>query len=622
MSACEVNMAGDNQDSTHICPGCFAQPATDGPCPTCGFDRTEPRPANALPLGTLLDDQFLVGRVLGTPGGFGITYLGFDAKLATRVAIKEYLPRDIATRGKDGLGVVPHTIAEADHCRFGLTRFLEEARTLARLDHPNILRVRHFFEANGSAYMVADYLEGMTLAEYLDRQPDRRLPEDKALALLRPIFDGLRAIHAKNLLHRDIKPANIYLARTDAGTVRPTLLDFGAARHALGEETRALSVVLTEHYAPFEQYHRKGKQGPWTDVYAAAATLYRMVTGSTPPTAPARLADDELTSPAAFGCSPRISAAIVAGLTLDAEARPRNIDALLALLEPDPVPAAPPTGGTREPPMPDSASPGPQGPPSRRHSLVLGLAVLAALLAGSTLTLLALRHLEQNDAHPAAATADPDSGGSSPPSARAAAAIDAPAPQALAGAQPAAQAAPPTEPRTLLPQTPAHIPANPEAEPPGVGHAEPMAGDTYIVRPNGEDFTSVRRRASKDTDEVRRLYPGQRVTCDAVVRGQILGYGNSWLHCPEVGGYVYATLLVPELNGSAARRLVARKTNDNFVAVRAGPWTSSAKVAELRRGQAVQCNDLVRGQGFKYGDYWLHCPDAGGYVYAPLLIPD
>ncbi|MCG6861053.1 MAG: protein kinase [Chromatiaceae bacterium] len=155
-----------------------------------------------------------------------------------------------------------------------------EARTLARLDYPNIVRVRQFFEANGTAYLVMDYYEGISLAEHLEKLGQNgRLSEDSAKRLVLPILDGLRTVHAKGFLHRDVKPQNIYLAHTDSGGVRPILLDFGAARQAMGERSRSLSVVVSAGYAPFEQYHRKGSQGPWTDICAAAAVLYRAVTG-------------------------------------------------------------------------------------------------------------------------------------------------------------------------------------------------------------------------------------------------------------------------------------------------------------------------------------------------------
>lgn len=307
-----------------LCPGCFQQKGRVNPCPHCGYDEATPRPVHALAPGTVLNDQFIIGRVLGKPGGFGITYLALDRHLKYRVAIKEYLPRELAARATDRASVVPHTTDEAGLFRFGLDQLLGEAQTLASLDHANIVRVRQFFTANGTAYLVMDYYQGLTLGEYLDRQPGGRLPEPTALALLQPILDGLRAIHGAGLLHRDVKPANIYLARTDSGGARPILIDFGAAREAMGERSRSLSVVLTEGYAPFEQYHRRGHQGPWSDIYATAAVLYRMLTGEDPPPATERMAQDQLPSPADFGVSPTVSAAIMRALALRPEDRPQT----------------------------------------------------------------------------------------------------------------------------------------------------------------------------------------------------------------------------------------------------------------------------------------------------------
>jgi C-terminal peptidase prc len=309
------------------CPGCFSDTGGASPCPRCGFDPSAPGPVSALTPGTVLHEQFVIGRVLGKPGGFGITYLALDRALATRVAIKEYLPRDLALRAADGLTIAPHSTEDADTFRFGLSQFLEEARTLARLDHPNIVRVRQFFSAHGSAYLVMDYYQGLSLAEYLARQLDGRLPEAKALGLMQPILDGLRAVHAEGFLHRDIKPANIYLARTQSGGARPILLDFGAARQSVGERSRSLSVLVTDGYAPFEQYSRKGRQGPWTDVYAAAAVLYRVLTGQTPPPAPERIDEDELKPASDFGISQPLSDALALALAVRPEGRPQTVEA-------------------------------------------------------------------------------------------------------------------------------------------------------------------------------------------------------------------------------------------------------------------------------------------------------
>ncbi|KAA6182478.1 protein kinase, partial [Thiohalocapsa marina] len=151
--------------SNQLCPGCFATKEIQNPCSHCEYDEAAARGPLMLPHRALLNGQFLIGRVLGKPGGFGITYLGWDQQLHTRVAIKEYLPRDLAGRGVDQSTVVAHSGDDAELFRFGLEQFVREARTLAQLDHPNIVRVRQFFEANGTAYLVMDYYEGLSFAE-------------------------------------------------------------------------------------------------------------------------------------------------------------------------------------------------------------------------------------------------------------------------------------------------------------------------------------------------------------------------------------------------------------------------------------------------------------------------
>ncbi|PSQ96899.1 MAG: hypothetical protein BRD55_04445 [Bacteroidetes bacterium SW_9_63_38] len=296
----------------------------------------------ALDQGTLLNDQFRVGRVLGV-GGFGITYLAVDEVLEMVVAVKEFLPNDIAVRKSDGNTVQPLSsetgAVGGQDFEFGLERFLQEARTLAKFEaHENIVRVRTFFEEKGTGYLVMNFYEGRTLAQYLEAR-NGFLPEEETLLIMEQVADGLSAVHEEGILHRDIDPNNVYLA--DNGTV--VLLDFGAARSAVGERTQSMSVVLKRGYAPHEQYHSHGDQGPWTDVYACAATLYRTLTGYKPPEAAARILDDDLASPDELvpSLSGATNDAVLQGLAIRPDDRPRSMEAFSALL-PDPSPDADP----------------------------------------------------------------------------------------------------------------------------------------------------------------------------------------------------------------------------------------------------------------------------------------
>ena len=333
---------------TMPCPSCFS-PTPRTPCSSCGWQPPRDNPPPALPLGRVLDNRYRIGRVLGH-GGFGITYLIWDENLHLRLALKEYLPRDCATRAPDGSSVAIYSGPAAAQFAYGLDRFLEEARALAHFDqHPGIVTVKNFFRAHGTGYCVMDYVDGITLRDYLEQQPGGRISFDAALKLLMPVMDALRAVHKEGLLHRDIAPDNIYL--TQDGRIK--LLDFGAARFAAGEHSKSLSVILKPGYAPEEQYRTRGHQGPWTDVYGLAATLYRAITGQVPPEALDRLDKDELIPPTRLGSAvtPGQEAALLQGLAVKAGQRFADIVALQqalrtreehherpvsVLLEPDP----------------------------------------------------------------------------------------------------------------------------------------------------------------------------------------------------------------------------------------------------------------------------------------------
>jgi serine/threonine protein kinase len=334
--------------------GCMSDRGTATVCPNCGFDEAGPPTVPfQLPLRSLLNDQYMVGRALGA-GGFAITYLGWDMRLARRVAIKEYMPSGMASRSTDTSEVVPHGGPSREDFNYGLERFLEEARMVAQFEgHPGIIAVTNFFPAHGTAYLVMEYLEGTTLKDYL-KDRGGRLAFDEALDIMTPVMDALREVHRVNVLHRDISPDNIYV--TSGGLIK--LLDFGAARQALRDRSQRLSVILKVGYAPEEQYRSTGKQGPWTDVYAVGATFYHLLTGSIPPPSIDRLAEDTIQLPSALGVDipPAAEQALMTALSVRAAHRyPTIQDFQAAIGIPQGSQVVPPA----PPPPPPKPVPGP-----------------------------------------------------------------------------------------------------------------------------------------------------------------------------------------------------------------------------------------------------------------------
>jgi serine/threonine protein kinase len=330
-------------------------------CPRCGAP-AQLSHTNTIQLAprTILRQQYLIGRALGH-GGFGITYLAWDIGLQARLAVKEYMPSGVA--GRSTPSTLVHAFSERmqEEYEWGLERFLEEARVLKKFsNHPNIVSVDTIFKDNGTAYMVMEYLEGMTFEEFLARRGGK-ITFETGLRIMVPIMDALASLHAEGILHRDISPDNIHLAKT--GKVK--LMDFGAARNALSQKSRNLSVILKEGYAPEEQYRSSGIQGPWTDVYGTAATLYHAITGKIPPPSLDRAAEDRMETPSQLGVA--ISAAaetalvralavrasdrfqsmedFKAALTGDAPAKPVPVVAQMA-----PVPPTPPVQASQIPP--------------------------------------------------------------------------------------------------------------------------------------------------------------------------------------------------------------------------------------------------------------------------------
>jgi serine/threonine protein kinase len=328
---------------------------------------------NALPPRTMLE-EYRIESVLGA-GGFGVTYLAHDTNLEKQVAIKEYLPADLALRALDG-SVVPVNTDTAFDYKAGLEQFLVEARTLARFSHPNIVRVSRYFEANGTAYMVMEYERGESFSRFLRRVPQ---PDEAQLkAILAPLLDGLEAVHRAGFLHRDIKPSNIFI-REDGS---PVLLDFGAARLAVLDTMQDIVFILTPGYAPVELYLRSGNQGPWSDIYSVAGVLYRAVTGENPPDALSRLRSDsvgvKLAAARARYSGPFV-AAIHWGLALEEKRRPKSVaDWRGSLLRGgDTRGAAPAAAREADAPEPD---------PTRKYLwMALGVVILFVVMEGKEL---------------------------------------------------------------------------------------------------------------------------------------------------------------------------------------------------------------------------------------------
>ncbi len=321
----------------------YVGPSSGGAGPTAVASQSTVRlpvqDANRLPIGTRLT-EFEITGVVGE-GGFGIVYTAHDHSLDREVAIKEYMPTSLATR-YDRITVTPRSGDAAETFDTGLRSFVNEAKMLARFDHPSLLKVYRFWEANGTAYMAMPYYKGVTLRQRLRQSgaPDERWLR----AMLEPLLDALDVIHRENIFHRDIAPDNIFLLADD----RPVLLDFGAARRVIGDKTHALTVILKPGFAPVEQYADvpKLKQGPWTDLYALAAVVYCAVSGEKPPPSIGRYVSDSMAPLSELGrgrYSAEFLTAIDVALRVHPDERPQNADefrALLAVGSPRPAIAA------------------------------------------------------------------------------------------------------------------------------------------------------------------------------------------------------------------------------------------------------------------------------------------
>lgn len=292
-------------------------------CTACGASQNYEAPLHHLKPGSVLRDKYLIGKAIGE-GGFGITYIGRDLTLDMPIAIKEYYPNGFSNRNNDHSNAV--TISKGNHgheFEREIQRFLSEARVLARFcNNPGVVGVRDFFRENGTAYIVMEYLDGITLKNYLKKYGT--IPAETLAQMIDPILLALHEIHQQGLIHRDISPDNIMMLKN--GQLK--ILDFGAAREVAGD--KSLSVMLKPGYAPEEQYRSKGQQGPWTDVYAMCATIYKCITGITPDESIQRVFDDELKKPSELGIAipEGFEQALMQGLNVKSDDRLQNMDVL------------------------------------------------------------------------------------------------------------------------------------------------------------------------------------------------------------------------------------------------------------------------------------------------------
>ena len=334
-------------EQKHLCYNCFQErEAPEGPCPYCGFDlaENEKKFPVALRAGTVLNGRYIVGRVLGQ-GGFGITYLAWDTKLEARVAVKEFMPNEIATRVGTTVSVAVESRTE--DFTYGAERFQEEARTLAKfMGQPNIAGVTDYFDENDTSYFVMDYIEGISFKTYIANHGGK-ISVEETLNVMIPVLRALTAVHAEGFIHRDVTPDNIYI--TKDGIVK--LLDFGSARYSIGDKSKSLDVILKVGYAPKEQYIRRSRQGPFTDVYSCAACFYAAITGFLPPESLERLDEDTLVpiSQCGIDIPEYLDKAILKGLAVQPEDRFQSAAEFLDAIESRQVVEVPVSGGAAAP---------------------------------------------------------------------------------------------------------------------------------------------------------------------------------------------------------------------------------------------------------------------------------
>ena len=261
--------------------------------------------------------EYRIIKLLGE-GGFGLTYLAFDTNLEKNVAIKEYMPNDHAIRDKDSK-IVPRTEQSEKTYNWGLNAFLNEAKTLAKYENPNIVRIYRYFKENGTAYIVMEYCEGGCLVDKIDK--NKHMDEGELKEIVSSLVRGLQLVHNDGILHRDIKPENIMFRKNGS----PVLIDFGAARQAIGVKSRKVTTIITPGFAPLEQYSSKGSIGPWSDIYSLSAVAYMCLTGKRPPDIMNRLHEDNIKKLAEKNHSSLFLKSIDDGLNLQVNDRPKSL---------------------------------------------------------------------------------------------------------------------------------------------------------------------------------------------------------------------------------------------------------------------------------------------------------
>lgn len=313
----------------NICLYCFGDLDSERVCMSCHRHADDtPSPPHHLPQRTVLGTQnrYLIGKALGE-GGFGITYLAWDLQQGIKVAVKEYFPSGYVTRVAGSNQVIINSKQNQAASNRGLKRFIEEARALAKIKNlAGVVNVRDFFSANGTAYIVMEFLDGVSLKKYLQRKGGK-ISVDEILTIIRPVMDSLTQVHKIGLIHRDISPDNILITKYN----EVKLIDFGAAKYS-NPDGHSLSVVLKQGFAPPEQYDTHGEQGPWTDVYALGVTIYYAITGTLPPESiRLMMGKDQLRRPSELGVDilPGVENALMKSLAVDRKKRYQDVQSMI-----------------------------------------------------------------------------------------------------------------------------------------------------------------------------------------------------------------------------------------------------------------------------------------------------